>query len=172
MDDDSNPPAWEAWVKHLFGGLAALLLFVMMGLTLFDVVLRYWFNSPIPGGFELTELLLASLIFCGLPLVTIDEEHVSVDLFDRFFPAALRWLRDLMVLIICNVCIAVLAWRMWHKARESVSYGDITSVLELPLAPVFFLGSLAMALTTVVFLILLIRTYRLRYKPSNAHDVL
>jgi TRAP-type C4-dicarboxylate transport system permease small subunit len=156
MSND-NPPIWEVCVRHLCGGFSAVLLFVMMSLTLFDVVLRYWFNAPIPGGFEVTELLLASLIFCGLPLVTLDNEHVSVDLFDRFIPSALRRVRDLLVLIICSICVGVLSWRMWHKAQESVGYGDITSVLELPLAPVFFLGSLALALTTVVFLVLLIR---------------
>ena len=154
-------------MKHLFGGFAALLLFFMMGLTFVDVILRYWFDMPIPGGFEVTELLLASLIFCGLPQVTMEQEHVSVDLFDRFIPKAIHRLRDLTVLGTCSVCIAVLAWRMWHKANESIAYGDITAVLELPLAPVFFLASIALAVTTVVFLVLLVRACSQRSEPPQ-----
>ena len=157
MTNTTTPRRWEHWLKALFGGFAALLLFAMMSLTLIDVVLRYWFNAPIPGGFEVTELMLASLIFCGLPLVTMEQEHVSVDLFDRFIPVGLHKIRDVSVLIICNICVAVLAWRMWLKARESQAYGDITSVLELPLAPVFFLGAFALALTVMVFAVLLQR---------------
>ncbi|NKB76451.1 MAG: TRAP transporter small permease subunit [Gammaproteobacteria bacterium] len=129
MTNSTKLRPWERWLKGLF------------------------------GGFEITELMLASLIFCGLPLVTLEQEHVSVDLFDRFIPQALHRFRDLLVLIACNLCVGVLAWRMWLKARESQAYGDITAVLELPLAPVFFLGCFALALTVVVFMVLLYRRF-------------
>ncbi|NKB60644.1 MAG: TRAP transporter small permease subunit [Gammaproteobacteria bacterium] len=168
MINPTTPPLWERWLKGLFGGFAAVLLFAMMSLTFIDVILRYWFNAPIPGGFEVTELLLASLIFCGLPLVTMENEHVSVDLFDKFIPGSWRRWQDLVILIACNVCVGVLAWRMWLKARESQGYGDITSVLELPLAPVFFLASFALAITVVIFLILLLRRVKSdRISPSE-----
>ena len=157
MTNPTTSLSWERWLKGLFGGVAALLLFAMMSLTFVDVILRYWFNAPVPGGFEVTELLLASLIFCGLPLVTMENEHVSVDLFDRFIPQALRRWRDLLVLIVCNVCVGVLSWRMWLKAKESLAYGDITSVLELPLAPVFVLGSISLAVTIAVFFVMFLR---------------
>ena len=158
MNNQPLNSTWERWVTHLCGGIAAAILFFMMALTFVDVILRYWFDAPIPGGFEVTELLLASLIYCGLPLVTIRREHVSVDLFDQFIPAALHRVRDLAVQVVCTICITTLAWLMWRKARESQGYGDITSVLEIELAPVFFLGALMFVLTAVVFLVLLKRS--------------
>ena len=42
----------------------------MMMITAVDVAGRYLFNKPLAGGFELTEMLLAALIYCGLPLVS------------------------------------------------------------------------------------------------------
>ncbi len=154
------PASWEIWLRRLFGGIAALLLFAMMALTFADVLLRYWFNAPLPGAFEVTELLLASLVFLGWPLVTLHREHVSVDLFERLLPRALRAPRDLLVQLLCAVCAAVLCWRMWHKAMDSLNYGDITSVLELPRAPVFFLGCVALGATALVFVALLWRQLR------------
>lgn len=159
--------SWETWVNRLFGGIAAVLLFIMMSLTFVDVVSRYVFNAPLPGGFELTELLLASLVFLGMPLVTLHREHVSVDLFDKLVPRALRGLRDLLVQAACTLCAAVLCWRMWHKSMESVEYGDITSVLNLPLAPVFFLGTLAIAAMAVIFFVLMWRRSELH---GEDHD--
>lgn len=164
MTNTTRPRTPERWLANLFSGIAAVLLFAMMTLTFVDVILRYWFNAPIPGGFEVTELLLASLIFSGLPLVTLEREHVNVDLFDRFVPKSLHKIRDAVVLVVCNICVGVLAWRMWIKANESLSYGDITSVLELPLAPVFFLAAATLALTAVIFLVLLVRGVN---HPSN-----
>ena len=47
-----------------------MLLFCLMTLTCVDVIGRYFFSMPVTGGFELTEMMLAALIFVGLPLVT------------------------------------------------------------------------------------------------------
>ena len=45
-------------------GLACLLVLAgLIGLTCLDVVARYAFNSPIKGAYELTQLMLASLVF-------------------------------------------------------------------------------------------------------------
>ena len=54
----------------------------LIGLTCVDVVARYAFNSPVNGAYELTELLLASLIFLALPLTTAAGEHIEVELLD------------------------------------------------------------------------------------------
>ena len=43
---------------------------------------RYVLNKPLTGGFELTEMMLAALIFCGLPLVSQRREHIVIDTFD------------------------------------------------------------------------------------------
>ena len=82
---DSPRPATSP-LRAVAGGL----LFAMMTLTFVDVVLRYFFNAPIKGGFEVTELMMAVLIFAGLPLVSRKNEHVTIDAFDRFFPARVR----------------------------------------------------------------------------------
>jgi hypothetical protein len=60
----------QRWLRRGLGGLASALLFFMMALTFVDVVGRYLFNTPVYGGFEMTEVALATLIFAGLPLVT------------------------------------------------------------------------------------------------------
>ena len=69
-------------VVPALGTIAAALMFCLMLLTCVDVVGRYFFNKPVTGGFELTEMLLAALIFAGLPLVTLRGDHITVDLFD------------------------------------------------------------------------------------------
>ena len=48
-----------------------------------DVVGRYFFSMPVTGGFEMTEILLASLIFAGLPLVTLRDDRVGDGPFNR-----------------------------------------------------------------------------------------
>jgi TRAP-type mannitol/chloroaromatic compound transport system permease small subunit len=45
--------------------VAAAVLMALMVLTCVDVGGRYFFNRPVWGAFELTEMMLAALIFAG-----------------------------------------------------------------------------------------------------------
>jgi TRAP-type C4-dicarboxylate transport system permease small subunit len=67
---------WKRHAEAILGVASSAILFAMMCLTFVDVVLRYVFNRPTASAFELTGLMLAVLIFAGLPLVSYADEHV------------------------------------------------------------------------------------------------
>jgi TRAP-type C4-dicarboxylate transport system permease small subunit len=142
------------WLNWLLGGLAALVLFLMMLLTFVDVISRYVFNSPIPGAFEITEMMMATLIFAGLPLVSARMEHITIDLFDPLVPQMLRGLRDALISLMGAVMIGALSWRMWIKAEETREYGDRTAALHIPIAPMTYFMFTMTSLTCVILLFL------------------
>jgi len=145
-------PVAQRWLRRGLGGLASALLFFMMALTFVDVVGRYLFNTPVYGGFEMTEVALATLIFAGLPLVTARDEHVTVDLFDRLIPAAIRHWRDAVIAALCGVLLFILSYHVWGKAGDSMRYGDVTAILEIPLGPMVYFMSVMLAATGLVYL--------------------
>lgn len=151
---------------RLLGVLGAVLLFAMMTLTFVDVWGRYIFDAPVPGGFEVTELMMAALIFAGLPLATRNDEHVTVDLIDGIFVRAIARGRDFVIGLTCAVMMAVLSYRMWIKALEQVSYGDQTAVLQIPVAPIAFFMSVSCAFSALLFLV--IAWGRLKRRPATA----
>ena len=55
-----------SWLDRVLGAAAALVLFCLMSLTTVDVIGRYFFNRPLRGAFEITELLLLTLIFAAI----------------------------------------------------------------------------------------------------------
>jgi TRAP-type transport system small permease protein len=145
-----------SWLDRALGAAAALLLLALMLLTSVDVVSRYVFNWPLRGAFEITELLLLSLIFAGLPLASRAGEHVTLDFIDRALaPAARQWLHRVIELV-CGIVILGLAWRVWVKAGKIAGYGDTTEVLRLPVAPFVYAMALMVAITGVVHLLKLI----------------
>ena len=140
------------WLDRVLGATAALLLFALMLLTTVDVVSRYLFNWPLRGAFEITELLLLSLIFAGLPLASRAGEHVTLDFIDHVLsPAGRRVLHRLMDLV-CGLILLGLAWRVWIKADKIAGYGDTTEVLRLPVSPFVYVMALMVAVTAVVHL--------------------
>ena len=130
--------------------VAGSLLFAMMVLTFADVVLRYFFNSPIKGGFEVTEMMMAVLIFAGLPLVSRKHEHVTIDAFDHFFPAAMRRVLYVIIHVICALALVGMAWLLYSKAASFAEIGDVTQTLKFPIAPfVYLMAALTLATAAV-----------------------
>lgn len=115
--------------------LGGVLLLGLMGLTVVDVIGRYLFNAPLVGATELTELLLAAVIFLGLPAVALAEEHVTVDLVTDRMPPRLQPWRLALAGLFSAVVLAVVTWRIWIYAGQIGSYGGATNSLRIPIAP-------------------------------------
>lgn len=137
----SNQPAIVRYASRALEYIGALLLFAMMMLTFVDVIARYFFNRSITGGFEVTEIMLATLIFCGLPLITLRDGHITVDLLESFLNKSVRKIRDRCVYIMVAIVLAFLGYRLWLKGITFVEYNDQTAILYIPLAPVCFIMS-------------------------------
>jgi TRAP-type transport system small permease protein len=132
--------AWERRADAALGMAASAILFCMMTLTFVDVVLRYLFNRPLRGGFEVTELMLLVLIFAGLPLVTHANEHVTMDLIDRWLTARARNALGRLMEAVSAALMFALTWFMWIKAQRVAGYGDTTDVLRIAVGPfVYFM---------------------------------
>ena len=122
----------------------------MVLITFVDVSGRNLFLTPIPGSFEITELLLASIIFLGLPIVTARNEHVEVDLFDFIMPQWLKLIQNITIYFLSTLSFSVLTFVLWKLAVRTYQYGDTTSVLEIPYAWLVFLMALTTSFTTLL----------------------
>ena len=132
--------AWERRADAALGIAASAILFCMMTLTFVDVVLRYVFNRPLRGGFEVTELMLLALIFAGLPLVTHAGEHVTMDLIDRWLGARARNALTRLMEAVSAALMFALTWFMWIQAQRIAAYGDTTDVVRILVGPfVYFM---------------------------------
>jgi TRAP-type C4-dicarboxylate transport system permease small subunit len=142
------------WLNHLLGFTAALIMFTMMLVTFVDVVGRS-FDYPLPGGFEITEILLAALIFIGLPLVTAEGGHVEVDLLDSVIPNWFKTFQTKMIAVINIIALGSLSWLMLQFAIRTYKYQDTTAVLEIPFAGLTFLMFACSTLATMALIVML-----------------
>lgn len=154
----------KSLLQALCGLLAAIALFAIMVLTLFDVGGRKLADASIPGSLELTELLLVVVIFAGLPLVSLKGEHVVFDSLDPLWPAALKRAQQALVDLLCAALLLGVAWVMWVKADQMAEYGDTTAQLLLPLGPFVHGMSVLCGVTALVHVLLMIR-------PTSHHHI-
>lgn len=133
----------------LFNGIAGLALFAMMLLTFADIFSRKFLTNSITGAVELTELFMLVMIFFALPLASLIGEHIAFDLLDRLLPpAALRW-QHRLAHALTAVVFGGAAWIVWERALRTNRLGDITSALEIRLAPYHFLAAALLGITAL-----------------------
>ena len=141
----------------LCGLLSGIALFAIMALTFFDVLGRKFASHSITGSLELTELLMVVVIFAGLPLVSLQGEHVVFDSLDAWLPAAWRRVQAVVIDALCALALAGVAVLLWTKAGQMAQYGDTTAQLKIPQAPFVYLMSLLCGLTALVHALLVVQ---------------
>ena len=134
------------------GLITAAALFAIMWLTLVDVSGRKFLDHSVPGGLELTEMLMVMVIFGALPLVSRSSEHVVFDSLDNFIPARLKTLQARLVHLACGGLFGLMAWLLTLRAERFAEYGEVTVHLQWPMAPVAWVMAVLLALTAAVHL--------------------
>lgn len=129
------------------GICCALLLAGLTGLTVVDVVGRYWFNAPVRGAFEITQLMLGALVFTALPLTTSRKEHVEVDMIYGMVPPVMQSLMKGIAWSVSTVTLLILSWRLAAHAERLMEDGAVTNALDIPLAPLAWIAAVSALLS-------------------------
>ena len=140
-------------LQYMLGGVAGATLFAMMLLTTADVTGRYVFNSPILGTVELTQMMLAVLVFLSLPIASWQQEHISVDLIDIIFPARLIWIREVIINLVMTAALWLMAQRVWMLAERAFGWGEVTEFLRIPRGYIIGLIAIMLGLSALLTLI-------------------
>ena len=90
IQPESNQPEHPAvirlvkiieWIAERFSNLGSLVLLWLVGLTVVDVVGRYFLRMPVTGAVELVQISMAGIIFFSMPMMFLKDDQVVVDLF-------------------------------------------------------------------------------------------
>ncbi|MDP6030264.1 MAG: TRAP transporter small permease [Arenicellales bacterium] len=151
-EHDNHPGFRPSHLTKAGDGLSSVALFALMVMTCVDVTGRYFFNAPLDGATELTQLMMGVIVFAILPAVCFREEHVSVDLLDLWLPS--RWInrRQFILNGLMAIMLSAVAWRVWISADFMVEYGDATEFLGIPYAPITYFIAIMNGAAAIAFL--------------------
>jgi TRAP-type transport system small permease protein len=109
-----------------------IMLSAMVLLTFTDVVGRRLFNAPVFGANDITEHLMAIIVFSGLPLLTLQRGHLSIDLLDAWLlrPGFRWWHRGVDFLI--AAVLGLIAWQYFIAIGEAREMSEVSQALSIP----------------------------------------
>jgi len=140
-------PHRQALWYRLLARVAALLIVMLIGVTCIDVIGRYAFNRPFGGAYELTQMLLAALVFVALPLTSADGGHVEVDLALHLMPSRVQRLLGRLAGIVSAMVLGYFTWRLVVIGLDQLHESTRSASLALPMAPLAFLAAASCAVS-------------------------
>ena len=102
----------------LSASIGALGLLFEVVVILIDVIGRA-LGNPLYGSQDLTMTAMVVLVFGAMALCDRGGGHIAVDLFERYYPAAMNRAIDVVSAALGTVIFTGLAWAVWW-----VSPGD------------------------------------------------
>lgn len=144
--------AWKT--RHGIETAMALFLLSMVALTFADVIGRRIFGAPIYGSNDITEHLMALVVFSGLPLVTAAGAHLTIDLFDKLVSSPrMGWWRVLVSGLVTLV-LAMMAWLFVKHGFNASQISEVSQALRVPRAPLYFFMAFSLGLSALAALII------------------
>ncbi|MFN2353730.1 MAG: TRAP transporter small permease subunit [Desulfopila sp.] len=78
------------WFNLWQGRITSMLIIPLLVVVLYEVLMRYGFNSPTVWGFEATVFLYGMHYMFGLAYTDVTRGHVQVDIFTSLAPQKVR----------------------------------------------------------------------------------
>lgn len=108
-------------VSEWSGKVVSMFIFLMIGILLWEITLRYVFNAPTIWGHESCQHLFGSYSVLAGAYVLLRFQHVRVDvIYGRFSPRG-RAILDLVTYLIFFLFVGLMLWygvKMgWHSVK-------------------------------------------------------
>jgi len=131
--------------------IGRIVLVFMMLLVTGDVVLRYFFNRPIKGSYELIEFMLVTLVALGLGYTQSLKEHISITLLKSRWSSAQVSVIENITHLFCLGIFSLITWRSAVEAEILRVSGTSSGVLFIPNYLFMWLVVFGSALLCLVF---------------------
>lgn len=118
-------PAVRRLELLLLGGAVLVILFEMLFVCA-EVLMRYGFNSPIPGHLEGSELLMPIIVFFAVGYTQATNGHVGMDLLLGNLVPPARRLASMVTLLVSIFVCTVIAYFSAKNALQLWRYDDVT----------------------------------------------
>lgn len=147
-------------LSRLLGIIAIVILVAMMLFTVTNVVLRAFFNRPIPGDVELIEVAMVCTSFLGLAWCAIKEKHIRVDLLVQYFPTRAQGIIELIGYIGALGASIIISWQSVNEGLANKGINRLTASLGIPVYPFFIVTAVGFGALALALLVLIVRAAR------------
>ena len=147
-----------------FNMVASAALVAMMLLTSADVFMRYLFNHPITGTYDVVGLLGALLAAFAMPYTMMKKGHVAVEILVQSLSRGKQLIIETFTHLLGISLFLVLVWQAILLSRDMKAAGEVTPTVHLPFYPILYCMAVCFFGLCLAILVNLLRIWMKRAK--------
>lgn len=154
-------------IIEVFNVVSIAALVAMMLLVVVNVIMRYIFKNPIPGTYEMTNMLM----ICLSPAIAVNimsKQCVWVDVLTSKFGRTGQMIIDIITLPTSVVMIGLIAWQCFLMVGSSMKKNTFSQIMTFRLYewPFRLIFALSMTMACIAALVLMIERF-MEYKNGG-----
>jgi TRAP-type C4-dicarboxylate transport system permease small subunit len=124
-------------ISGFFIKIAGISLVCLMGLTIADVILRF-FGRPIPGTYECVAFLGAIVLGLSVPLTSWTRGQIYVDFLILKFPKRVQDVFNIVTRCMVIILFLLIGWTLMKYGMILHKSGEVSLTLEMPYYPIVY----------------------------------
>ena len=136
--------------NYIVCAIGMAMIIPLMLLTFADVMLRGFFNKPIPGSFELSQYILAIFILLGAAYTQQVKGHVGVDFVTSRLSPRLRVACEIITTLLSLFIIAIVVWQGWVEGTTEKGVSDQLRIPQYPFRVLVSVGGFLLWLELLI----------------------
>ena len=137
-------------MNYIVCAIGMAMIIPLMLLTFADVLLRGFFNKPIPGTFEISQYMLAVFILLGAAYTQQVKGHVGVDFVTSRLSPRLRAICEIATTLLSLFIIAIVVWQGWVEGITEKAVSDQLRIPQYPFRVLVAVGGLLLWLELLI----------------------
>jgi len=151
-------------MSTFFNMIASAALVLMMVLSCADIFMRYIFNRPITGTYDVVGLSGAVLVSFALPYTMLKKGHVAVELLVQSLSRGKQLVVETFSHLLGISLFLVLVWQAILLSRDMKAAGEVTPTVHLPFYPIVYCMALCFFALSLAILVNLLHAWTKRAK--------
>lgn len=143
---------WTFRFSRVLGIFGCIVMVLLVILTVADVVMRYFFNSPWAPTYEITELMMGTIVFALIAFCVVEDAHIKVDIVTTKIPAKPRAIVSGILYFVAFGLFTVLAWQSVNRGWLVLEAGNWTPITHTPEGPFFMFAGFGFFIMALVLL--------------------
>jgi TRAP-type C4-dicarboxylate transport system permease small subunit len=165
---------FEKKLNRVIGWLSAISyagFFFIMALTVVDVFMRFAFNSPLLGSYEIIERTVFCGVFASFAYAQQQKSHIRITMLVLLFPRFLRHACVAFTGLLSATIALIMAYAAVVQAQTAFSAHYVTGVLKIPLYPFYWVEAAMMFAFFVTLLFDAVKSIAAMFDEKMAKEI-
>ena len=143
----------NTYLNRILMGIGAVAVLGLMTVATGNVILRFFFNTPYRGAYEIVGFLGAIVIAFALGYTQKRKNHIVVDILTERFPKRINRILDAINYFITMIFFAIVSWQIFVWGIKIAKSGEVSETIKIIFHPFVYcvaVGFLVFSLTLLI----------------------